>query len=636
MAGTFPRSERIEPGSVNLPPREYPPSVRSTSVDAGKAATDVINAFNAALNSKDYNKLAQLFVADGYWRDHLALSWDLRTLKGREKIQSFLSEACRLKEVQIDTSTAYRAPHFAPLDAHGKVQCLQYFIKVKTDVGPGEGVVRMVESGDKWEIFTFFTTLREIAGHEEPTRHRREKGVDHVQKRESKNWKEKREDSVNYVDSEPTVVIVGAGQAGLTIAARLKMLKVNALVVDKHQRIGDSWRKRYHQLVLHDPVWYDHLPYINFPSHWPVFTPKDKMGDFFEAYASLLELNVWMSTTLTKSSWDDSKRQWTVTLDRQKPDGSKETRTLHPRHVIQATGHSGKMFFPSIKGMDKFKGDRLCHSSEFPGARPNSKGKKAIVVGSCNSGHDIAQDFYEQGYDVTMVQRSSTSVVSSSSITDIGLKGLYDEDSPPVDDADLWLWSLPAELFKSLQVGTTEVQNANDAELLSGLQKAGFNLDMGPSGGGFFVKYFQRGGGYYIDVGCSQLIIDGEIKIKSGQEITEVLPNGLKFADGSELQGDEIIFATGYQNMRTEARNIFGDELADRVGDVWGWDEEGEFRTMWRPTGHPGFWFMGGNLAICRYYSKILALQIKAVEEGIDQNKSHTKTLGTAGGVPKL
>lgn len=414
------------------------------------------------------------------------------------------------------------------------------------------------------------------------------------------------------------------------------MLKVNALVVDKHQRIGDSWRKRYHQLVLHDPVWYDHLPYINFPSHWPVFTPKDKMGDFFEAYASLLELNVWMSTTLTKSSWDDSKRQWTVTLDRQKPDGSKETRTLHPRHVIQATGHSGKMFFPSIKGMDKFKGDRLCHSSEFPGARPNSKGKKAIVVGSCNSGHDIAQDFYEQGYDVTMVQRSSTSVVSSSSITDIGLKGLYDEDSPPVDDADLWLWSLPAELFKSLQVGTTEVQNANDAELLSGLQKAGFNLDMGPSGGGFFVKYFQRGGGYYIDVGCSQLIIDGQIKIKSGQEITEVLPNGLRFADGSELQGDEIIFATGYQNMRTEARNIFGDELADRVGDVWGWDEEGEFRTMWRPTGHPGFWFMGGNLAICRYYSKILALQIKAVEEGIDQNKSHTKTLGTAGGVPKL
>ncbi|GKT82387.1 flavin-binding monooxygenase-like protein [Colletotrichum tofieldiae] len=606
MAGPYPNSERVEPGSVNLPPRAYPPSVRSTSVDAGKAAAEVINAFNAALKSKNYKNLAQLFVPDGYWRDHLALSWDLRTLKGRDKIQSFLSQGCRLKEAIIDTSTAYRAPHFAPVDGHGKVQCLQFFIKANTDVGPAEGVVRLIDSGGKWEIFTFFTVLRELKGHEEPLRHRREKGVEHVRQRESKNWKDKREDGINYVDSEPTVVIVGAGQAGLTVAARLKMLNVNALVIDKNGRVGDSWRKRYYQLVLHDPC-----------EHWPVFTPKDKMAEFFEAYANLLELNIWMSTTLTKSSWDESKKQWTVTLDRQKPDGTRETRTLHPRHVIQATGHSGKMFFPSIRGMDKFKGDRLCHSSEFSGAKPNSKGKKAIVVGSCNSGHDIAQDFYENGYDVTMVQRSSTSVVSSSSITDIGLKGLYDEDSPPVDDADLWLWSLPAEMFKALQVGVTEAQNANDAELLNGLQKAGFQLDMGPSGGGFFVKYFQRGGA----ITSTQLIIDGEIKIKGGQEITE---------------GDEIIFATGYQNMRTEARNIFGDAVADRIGDVWGWDEEGEFRTMWRNSGHPGFWFMGGNLALCRYFSKILALQIKAREEGIDQGKSQTKGLRSAGGIPKL
>ncbi|KAK2035442.1 FAD/NAD(P)-binding domain-containing protein [Colletotrichum zoysiae] len=617
MAAVYPVSERIEPGSVNIPPRAYPPSVRSTSVDAGKAAADVIDAFNAALRSRSYGDLAQLFLSDGYWRDHLALSWDLRTLKGRDSIRSFLERACRLKEVVIDTSTAYRAPRFAPVDAHGQVQCLQFFIKADTEVGPAEGVVRLTQSGEKWEIFTFYTVLRELKGHEEPLRHRREKGVEHGSHRTSKNWKDKREDSVNYVDSEPAVVIVGAGQAGLTVAARLKMLNVDALVVDKNERVGDSWRKRYHQLVLHDPVWYDHLPYISFPDFWPVFTPKDKMADFFEAYASLLELNVWMSTTLTGSSWDESKRQWTVTLDRQKPDGTRETRTLHPRHVIQATGHSGKMFFPDIKGTERFRGDRLCHSSEFPGARPGSEGKRAVVVGSCNSGHDIAQDFYQNGYDVTMVQRSSTCVVSSGSITDISLKGVYDEDAPPVDDADLWLWSMPAELFKALQVGVTELQNANDADLLRGLRDAGFRLDTGPSRGGFFVKYFQRGGGYYLDVGCSRLIIDGAVKIKGGQEIAEVLPGGLRFADGTELEADEIVFATGYQNMRTEARGIFGDAVADRVGDVWGWDGEGEFRAMWRDSGHPGFWFMGGNLGLCRYFSKILALQIKAREEGI-------------------
>lgn len=105
--------------------------------------------------------------------------------------------------------------------------------------------------------------------------------------------------------------------------------------------------------------------------------------------------------------------------------------------------------------------------------------------------------------------------------------------------------------------------------------------------------------------------------MKQGQEITEILPHGMKFADGSELEADEIILATGYKNMRTQARDIFGDELADRVNDVWGFDEEGEFRTIWRKSGHPGFWFFGGNLGLCRYWSRMLALQIKALEEGI-------------------
>jgi cation diffusion facilitator CzcD-associated flavoprotein CzcO len=395
------------------------------------------------------------------------------------------------------------------------------------------------------------------------------------------------------------------------------MLNVSALMIDQNERVGDNWRKRYHQLVLHDPVWYDHLPYIPFPPHWPVFTPKDKLAEFFEAYVNLLELNAWTSTTIKSTSWDEDKRVWTVTVERKKADGSVDTRTLHPRHVIQATGHSGKKNFPTIKGMEGFKGDRLCHSSEFPGASPNSQGKKAIVVGCCNSGHDIAQDFFEKGYDVTIVQRSTTCVISSEAITDIGLKGLYDEDAPPVEDADLIAWGFPTTALKAQQVKLTKVQHEHDKKILDGLRKAGFGLDSGPNDAGLMLKYYQRGGGYYIDVGASQLIIDGKIKIKQGQEISQILPNGVEFADGTQLPADEIIFATGYQNMRSRARDIFGDAVADRVGDVWGLNEEGEFRTMWQRTGHPGFWFMGGNLAISRYYSRILALQIKALEEGI-------------------
>ncbi|TVY81721.1 putative indole-3-pyruvate monooxygenase [Lachnellula suecica] len=396
------------------------------------------------------------------------------------------------------------------------------------------------------------------------------------------------------------------------------MLGVNTLIIDRNERIGDNWRNRYHQLVLHDPIWYDHMPYIEFPPHWPIFTPKDKLAGFFETYAQLLELNVWMRTTIKSSSWDASKKQWTVVVEKQKEPGVVETRTLHPKHIIQATGHSGEKNFPShIPGISAFKGDRLCHSSEFSGAKTEGKGKKALVVGCCNSGHDIAQDFYEKGYDVTMIQRSSTCVVSSKAILEIGLAGLYDEQGPPVDDADLAFWSIPAQVLKSIHQDVTAAQNKHDEKLLTGLEKAGFKLDQGPDGAGLFMKYFHRGGGYYIDVGASQLIIDGKIKIKQGQEIAEILPNGMKFADGSELPADEIVFATGYKNMRTQARSIFGDELADQVQDVWGFNEEGELRTIWQKTGHPGFWFFGGNLALCRYWSRVIALQIKGLEEGV-------------------
>lgn len=339
--------------------------------------------------------------------------------------------------------------------------------------------------------------------------------------------------------------VLGAGQGGLTIAARLKMLGVDALIVDKEDQIGDNWRLRYRHLVLHDTVHFDHLPYIPFPSTWPVFTPKDKLARWFQSYVESLELNVWTKTTITKSSWDDTKRQWTITLKRTRDDGTTEERVLHPNHVIQATGHSGKPNFPShIKGLKSFAGDRLCHSSEFSGANPlppdSTNKKKIVIVGCCNSGHDIAQDFYEKGYDVTMVQRSTTCVVSSDAIVQIALAGLYDESGPPVENADIWLHGTPSSILKAIQIKITGLQAEKDKATLEGLEKAGFKLDKGPDNAGLFMKYFQRGGGYYIDVGASQLIIDGKIKIKQGQEIEEVLPHGIKFADGTELPADEV------------------------------------------------------------------------------------------------
>lgn len=238
--------------------------------------------------------------------------------------------------------------------------------------------------------------------------------------------------------------------------------------------------------MLHDPVWYDHLPYVPFPSHWPVFTPKDKLAEWFESYAKILELNVWTSTTITDSNWDEERRQWTVNLERKTASGEVEKRTLHPRHMVQATGHSGEKQFPKIKGMDSFAGDRLCHSSEFKGARMMNEGekKKAIVVGCCNSGHDIAQDFYEHGYDVTIIQRSSTYVMSSKAGLDVLLAGLYVEGGPETEDADLTFMSIPNKMLKRMHMDATEDIAKRDKDMLEGLEKAGFKTDQGPDDAG--------------------------------------------------------------------------------------------------------------------------------------------------------
>lgn len=639
-----PSSQRCEPGSVNLPVAQWPQSAPDGPVDPLAVANAVASELNTYLNRAPSREAADgvgsLFLEDSYWRDHLALSWDVRTLKGKDKIAAFLQDNSSLAEVSIDTSTEFRSPKVAAFNPEQTSKGILTYVTFTTKTGRGRGLMKLAQHESSWRIWSLFTTLQELVGFEEPIGTRRLNGVNHGYHNGRKNWLDRRRDEESFVNAEPDVLIIGefsllghrslmslltfplfsgAGQAGLTAHARLKMLDVPTLIVDANENVGDNWRKRYHQLVLHDPVWYDHLPYLPFPDWWPIFTPKDKLADFFESYARLLELNVWMRTTIEAGSWDDASKRWTVTLKRTLPDGTAETRTLRPRHIIQATGHSGKANIPSLPGADAFAGDLLTHSSAFPGARRDSKGKgrRAIVVGACNSAHDICQDYVESGYEVTMVQRSSTCVVSSRSIREINNAGVYEEGGPPTEDADLLSWGTPAEVLKATHRELTRRQQAMDRATLQGLAGAGFRVDRGPDECGLMAKYFQRGGGYYIDVGASQLIIDGKIKVKQGQEVVEVLPRGLRFADGTEVEGDEIVFATGYQNMRTQARAIFGDKVADRLGDVWGFDESGEFRALWRNSGHPGFWFHGGNLAVCRYFSRILALQIKAQLEGL-------------------
>ncbi|CCC12728.1 hypothetical protein SMACR_05687 [Sordaria macrospora] len=640
-------SQRIEPGSVNHPPAPWPAHFKTepTPEEVAKIAANVVNTVN-----NHFDKVPDLFLHEsqpGFWRDHLALTWKLRTLKGKDKIRNFLQTEAHVKEVplqiQVDESHPFRKPQvagFAPVDG---LKGIQFYITFTSQNGKGRGMVRLVqeEKTEEWKIWTLFTTLEEYRDQREPRGPNRPKGVEHGGQPGRMNWAQKRQEEINFTNHEPDVLILGCGQGGLTAAARLKMLNVSSLIIDRNPRIGDNWRNRYHQLVLHDPVWYDHLPYLPFPDTWPIFTPKDKLADWFESYAKALDLNIWLRSTIVSSEYDSARKSWKVVIRRSfvktshapPADGGEPgvveeelehmELTVFPKHIIQCTGGSGKPNMPtSIPGITGgvFKGDRLCHSSQFTTATPLSVrgSKKAIVVGACNSSHDICQDFYERGYDVTMIQRSSTFVLSSSATLKYLIGPIYSEGGPAVEDADMFVWSYPSEVLKSLQKDLTKLTIEHDAELLAGLDKAGFKLDKGVDGAGLFAKYLQRQGGYYIDVGTSKLIIEGKIAVKSGVGIAEVVENGLKMEDGTVLEADEIVFATGYDNMRTTAREVFGnEEVGDKVKDVWGWDEEGEMIGIWNRSGHEAFWFHGGNLALARYYSRVVGLQVRASLDGL-------------------
>lgn len=581
----------------------------TTDLGTREVAQRWLEQASAALGDRDAAAVVELFVADCWWRDLLALTWDLRTFHGRESIEPMLAD--RLGDAGLSPLALDGEPELVVVD--DSTRWIEAVLSFETEVAHGRGVVRLVPDDDgSWRAWTLLTAMNELKDSEENRRERRPTGVAHGDEQAEGTWLDRRWRELEFADREPQALVVGAGQGGLSVAARLRQFGVDALAIERNPRLGDNWRNRYESLVLHDPVWADHLPYVDFPDSWPIYTPKDKLGDWFEAYASIMELNVWTDTELLGADYDDDAGRWTVRVRR----GDIE-RTLRPEHLVLATGALGEPYVPTFPGTDEFRGT-LVHSSRHSGGR-EWRGRKAVVVGACNSGLDIAQDFHEQGADVTVVQRSSTYVMTSAKGIPVIFGGLYYEGGPATEDADLLAASYPLPVTLEFAKGQTKAIAELDRDLLDGLARAGFRSDMGDDDAGLMSRALGRGGGYYIDVGCAELIADGKVKVRQGSGVERFTATGVILEDGTELEADVVVLATGYANMRETARRLLGDAVADRCTPVWGLDEEGELNTIWRRSGHPRFWFMGGSLQLARVYSRFLALQIKADLAGISR-----------------
>jgi cation diffusion facilitator CzcD-associated flavoprotein CzcO len=566
--------------------------------------------FEKALAEPDDVLLNTLFHPESHWRDVLALTWRIRTVSGLDVILSELKA-----HVGRANPTGFRIdPDRTPprLVMRASTDVIEAIFRFETAEGHGCGVLRLAPDADDSSVlkaWTLLTVLHELRGFEERIGRSPLNGKSYSRDFRGPNWLDARKAAIEYAERDPAVLVVGGGQAGLSIAARLTQLQVDTLIVEREPRIGDNWRKRYHALTLHNQVHVNHLPYMRFPPNWPVYIPKDKLAGWFEAYAESMELNRWTASEFEGGTYDKKAERWCVVLRR--ADGTR--RELHPRHVVMATGVSGIPSIPDIPTLRHFDGTIL-HSSQYEDGEA-WKGKRVLVIGTGNSGHDIAQDLHSSGAKVTLVQRGSTMIVNIEPSAQLQY-ALYGEGLS-LEDCDLITMSIPLPLARTIHVALTEQAKALDRDLLDGLERVGFRLDFGEDGTGWQFKYLTRGGGYYFNVGCSDLIANGQIGLVQFSDIAEFIAEGARLRSGQTLAADLIVLATGFKGQEHLIRKLFGDDVAARLGPIWGFGDDQELRNMFVRTAQPGLWFIAGSFAQCRIYSKYLGLQIKACETGL-------------------
>ncbi|KAH7906433.1 putative dimethylaniline monooxygenase (N-oxide-forming) [Hygrophoropsis aurantiaca] len=575
--------------------------------DAEEVAATWLQTFVSDLSRVEL-RLHESLTDDCYWRDLLAFTQDYRTKHSILEVEEFFA-----KPIGVAQPTNFRmvpgVRHRRPVPTKTFIQGI---MKFDTAIAHCTGVFTLVETVDSsWKAWTLVTMMDSLIGVADRF------GQDYL--------------PTPFVHLPSLVeadfpgpfeygaIILGAGQCGLSVAARLENLGISALIIEKAPRVGDSWRFRYESLQVNTPKSFSHLPYVPFPNDWGQFFLSSDVADHLERYPGTLGLRVVTSSQVVSASYDHKNGKWIVSLLLK----NGPAKTVTSRHLIAATGvdtlAGATPAVPDVLGSCSFRGTTI-HSSQYRTSRSWSN-KNAVVVGAGCSGHDIAQDLAQNGAKVVLVQRSATSVISRETLYSF-FPGLYfGENIPPTEVADRYWVALPLSASRTIQHEVMSNIAHIDEKLTQDLSSHRYLLPGKEDN--FLQRLLIRRSGYYIDRGCCDLIISGKIAVKSGRKISRFSSSGLVFDDGSESDADLVVYATGYSSttIRRIAEDLFGNAVSDRVDDVGGWDDQWEYAGLWRPSGHQGLWFVGGDLFTARFYSKFLALQIKARDLGLFQSE---------------
>jgi len=572
-------------------------------------------AFDAAMARRDIDAAANLFLADGFWRDLVAFTWNVHTAEGQKSIRLLLSDC-----VTRAMPTSWRAVGPARLTG----DTIEGIAEFDTAVARCSAVIRL-KDGKCW---TLLTAMTELKGCVESVGQQRPNGTPFSYRIGRKTWRRRRDQEKQELGTtrQPYCVIVGAGHAGLALAARLGRLDVPTLVIERRECGSDTWRNRHESLSLHSPCWFDAMPYFPYPESWPLYPSKDQFADWLEAYQKVMDIDVWNGAECRRAEFDEVRQEWRLDIAR----GGYPIE-LRPKQLVLANGLFSAPKMPDIPGMRRFKGEQRHAGDPRTGGlqAADYTGRRCIVVGSGTTAHDVCAELWEAGADVTMIQRSPTIVMRQERIIDV-IAELYGDDAQArgitTEMADLLFASLPQRVLLEMQRQLTAQVRQQDAAFYAKLEAAGFLLTFGEHEGGILPQILRNPSNYYIDVGASELIAEGYVKVRSGVGVEALGERSVLLNDGSELPADVIVYATGYE-VGAPGGQMLPYEMVRKVGRIWGLGSgikndpgpwEGELRNMYKPTQQPGLWFCTHGISQSRLYSRVLALQIKARQLGLD------------------
>ncbi|OKL64381.1 hypothetical protein UA08_01104 [Talaromyces atroroseus] len=570
------------PPLATIPPLTLHESIKRNELDASKPVHAWLASLSKTLNEGKSADFSVLFLEkDSWWRDFVALTWDIECRNGADAIHEFLRHSkAGLTGVAVGETPALQ-PQLVDM---GGLLFIQSGFTFKTDFGTGRGVLRLANVGfNEWKAWTVFTSLERLHGQTEVDMSVvGTQGVDAISHGASGG-------SMANANDHLQVLVIGAGHSGLALAAHLKHLGLRYLVVEQESQPGSAWRARYKTLKSHTPKYSDHYPFLQYPSDWPTWLGREHIINWMDHYSKALGLNIEYGAHAQKVKYDEAGKQYSVELG-----GSEGSRTVRCKHLVLATGLVSKVpNCPEFFGQNTFQGQTYHSSShKSAGEIPDVKDKKITILGCGTSAHDIALDFVNHGAkSVTMIQRHPIYVLSLDSL----------------EKFQVPLWNTPGMMA------------ANDMEILKGLEKAGMAVKRGDKGDSLLDHQLVKLGRLYIDQGASRMIIDGRIKvIQCEHGVREFYSNGVILGNGTSIASDVVVFATGFQHSKRTIEAIMGKDVSNRVGNMGALDDVQEVVGWWRPTEMPGFWYMTGNFLLARQLAPVLALQINAIECGLN------------------